>query len=152
MFRTRGTAAWIAIAVPAFFFLAAADLGLRSRGALAEAEKHARWRDVPAEKAAHFAAAYDAAVAGIKKDEAAGRLAPEQAARAEALAAAERDFRLSESSAKQAVTWYRTAAREFRSPLNPWAARAEKALPAALAAWRAELKAQGVKAEDWMLE
>lgn len=150
--RKLGAPAWIAIAVPAFFFLAAADLGLRSRGALAEAERHARWRDNPSEKAAWFGAAYDSAVAGIKKDEAAGRLAPEQAARAEALAAAERDFRMAESSAKQAVIWYRTAAREFRSPLNPWSSTAERALPAATEAWRAELKASGARAEDWMLE
>ncbi|OGR75610.1 MAG: hypothetical protein A2X32_03050 [Elusimicrobia bacterium GWC2_64_44] len=152
MFRTRGTAAWIAIAVPAFFLLAAADLGLRSRGALARGEQHARWRDYPAEKAAHFNSLFALRAAEITAEAAAGRLAPEQAARAEALAAAERDLQLVESSAKQAWLWYRTAAREFRSPLNPWAARAEKELPAALAAWRAELRSRGVKTEDWMLE
>lgn len=153
MFRTLPRpAAWIAIAVPAFFLLAAADLGLRARGALAEAERHARWNADPAGKAAHFDGLLAARREEIKRDAAAGKLAPEQAAREEALAAAERDFRVSESSAKQAVLWYRTAAREFRSPLNPWAAKAEKALPAALAAWRAELKSKGVKAEDWMLE
>ncbi|MDD2804662.1 MAG: hypothetical protein PHV33_03845 [Elusimicrobiales bacterium] len=152
MFRTRGPAAWIAIAVPAFFLLASADLGLRSRGALARAEQHARWRDNPSEKAAHFNSLFDRRALEIKAEAAAGRLAPEQAARAQALAAAERDLQLQESSAKQAWLWYRTAAREFRSPLNPWAASAEKELPAALAAWRAELRSRGVKTEDWMLE
>lgn len=153
MFRTLPRpAAWIAIAVPAFFLLAAADLGLRSRGALDRAAQHARWRDNPADKAAHFKSLFDLRAAEIKGEAAAGRLAPEQAARAEALAAAERDLQLQESSAKQAWLWYRTAAREFRSPLNPWAAKAEKELPAALAAWRAELRSRGVKTEDWMLE
>jgi hypothetical protein len=153
MFRTlQRPAAWIALAVPAFLLLAAADLGLRSRGALARAEQHARWRDNPAEKAAHFGALFELRAAEIKAEAAAGRLAQEQAERAQALAAAERDLQLQESSAKQACLWYRSAAREFRSPLNPWAARAEKELAPALAAWRAELRAQGVKTEDWMLE
>lgn len=145
MLRKRGPAVWIAIAVPAFFLLAAADLGLRSRGALARAEQHARWRDYPSDKAAHFNAAYAAREAAIKADEAAGRLSAEKAARELALAAAERDFRVSESSAKQAVLWYRAAALEFRSPLNPWAARAAAALPAAEAAWSAETAARGPK-------
>jgi hypothetical protein len=154
VFRTllKRPAAWIAIAVPAFLLLAAADLGLRSRGALARAEQHARWRDYPAEKAAHFDNLFDGKAADIDAGAAAGRLTAEAAARELTLAAAERDFLISESSAKQAYTWYRTAARDFSSPLNPWAGRAERELPAALAAWRAELERGGARLEPWMLE
>ncbi|MGD9643395.1 MAG: hypothetical protein AB7V08_11725 [Elusimicrobiales bacterium] len=154
MFRTllKRPAAWIAIAVPAFLLLAAADLGLRSRGALERAAQHVRWRDYPAEKAAHFTNLYDGKAAAIDAGAAAGRLTAETAARELALAAAERDFLISESSAKQAYIWYRTAARDFASPLNPWAGRAEAELPAALAAWRAELERGGARVEPWMLE
>jgi hypothetical protein len=153
MYRTlKRPAAWIALAVPAFFLLAAGDLALRSRGALQRAEEHARWRDDPARKAAHYEELFKQRVSAIEKDSAAGKLTKEQSGRAAALASAERDFFISESSAKQACIWYRTAAKDFSSPYNPWAKRAEKALPAALAAWRAELAAQGVKVEEWMLE
>lgn len=154
MFRTllKRPAAWIAIAVPAFLLLAAGDLGLRSRGALQRAEQQARWRDYPAEKATHFKILYDNKAADIQAGAAAGRLTAEAAARELALAAAERDFLISESSAKQAYTWYRTAARDFASPLNPWAGTAERELPAALAAWRAELERGGARVEPWMLE
>jgi len=89
--------------------------------------------------------------AAVKARADGGELNAEQAERALTLAAAERDFSVSESSAKQAVIWYRSAADDFNSPFNPWAAQARSELPAALAAWRAELEAKGVKAEDWML-
>ncbi len=146
------TLAWIALAVPAFFLLAASDLCLRSRGALARAEEETFWRDNPVKKAAHYEDIFKERVSVISADRAAGRLTGEQAGRARTLAAAERDFFISESSAKQACIWYRTAAEDFRAPFNPWAGEAAKKLPGALAAWRAELAAKGVKAEDWMIK
>ncbi|MDO8803994.1 MAG: hypothetical protein Q7R35_06165 [Elusimicrobiota bacterium] len=143
---------WIAIAVPVFFLFAAGDLALRSRGALLRADEQALWRDNPGRKAAHYEALFRRQVSAIERDSAGGRLTKEQSGRAAALASAERDFFISESSAKLAFIWYRTAAKDFPSPFNPWAEKAKSKLPAALAAWRAELAAKGVKAEDWMLE
>ncbi len=141
--------AWIAIAVPAFFILAAGDLALRSRGALLRAEQEESWRDNPGAKKAYFENLY------LRKP-AAGRYPGEEsaeaAARAANLKAAELEFRLSESSAKMAYVWYKTAAQDFYLPVNPWADKARARLPAALAAWRAELEAKGVKVEDWMIK
>ncbi len=139
-------AAWIALAVPAFFLLAAGDLALRSREALRRAEQEEAWRGNPSAKAAYFEARYSGAAGA---DDAPS---PEAAARAAALRAAEKEFLISESSAKMAYIWYKTAAGDFYFPLNPWAAKARARLPAALAAWRAELAAKGVKAEDWMIK
>ena len=151
MARTlKRPAAWIAIAVPAFFLLAAGDLALRSRGALLRAEQEEAWSKDPAAKKAYFEELYSAAETAGKG--AAGTAAPEAAARAANLRAAEKEFRLSESSAKMAYIWYRTAAEDFYLPVNPWAARARARLPSALAAWRAELAAKGVKVEDWMVK
>ena len=143
--------AWAAIAVPAFFLLAAGDLALRSRGALLRAEREDAWRDNPAAKAAYFEEQY-ARETAPDKAAAAVPPSPETAARAAALRKAEKEFRISESSAKMAYIWYKTAAGDFYFPMNPWAARAREKLPAALAAWRAELAAKGVKAEEWMLQ
>ncbi len=143
---------WIAIAVPVFFLLAAGDLALRSRGALLRAEEHALWRDNPERKAAHYETLFKQRVSAIEKDSAGGKLTREQFGRAVALASAERDFFVLESSAKQAYIWYRTAAEDFPAPFNPWLKKAEERLPGALAAWRAELAAKGVKVEDWMLK
>lgn len=139
--------AWIAIAVPAFFLLAAGDLALRSRGALLRAEREEAWRDDPAAKAAYFEERYARETAPD-----AAPPSPETAARAAELRKAGKEFRVSESSAKMAYIWYKTAAGDFYFPMNPWAARARAKLPAALAAWRAELAAKGVKAEEWMVE
>lgn len=144
--RALRLTALAAAAAGAFFLLAAADLGLRSREALRRAEREDFWRANPAEKRRHFEALYAAEAA------AAGQASAEAASRAAALRAAERDFKISESSAKMAYLWYKTAAEEFSSPLNPWAGAARKKMPGALEAWRAELKAKGVKTEDWMLE
>jgi hypothetical protein len=141
-----------AAAAGAFFLLAAADLGLRGRGAYERARRHAAWRDNPAAKAEHYARLYEERAAAVKKQADGGELTAEQAGRALTLAAADRDFSVSESSAKQAVIWYRSAADDFNSPFNRWAPQARRELPAALAAWRAELEARGVKAEDWMLQ
>ncbi len=143
--------AWIAIAVPAFFLLAAGDLALRSRGALLRAEREEAWRDNPAAKAAYFEDQYSLDTAP-DTGAAAGPPSPETAARAANLRKAGKEFRLSESSAKMAYIWYKTAAGDFYFPMNPWAARARERLPAALAAWRAELAAKGVKAEEWMVK
>ncbi len=142
---------WAALAAPVFFLLAAGDLALRSREALRLAERQEYWREHPAEKAAYFEADYRAKAAAVEKAAAEGRLdAPEARTSLSALAA-ERDLQVSESSAKMACVWYRTAAEKFPAPFNPWAARARERLPAALAAWQAELAAAGVKAEPWML-
>ncbi len=141
--------AWIAIAVPAFFLLAAGDLALRSRGALLRAEQEESWRDNPGAKKAYFENLYSG------KNASGGDAAaesPEAAARAANLKAAELEFRVSESSAKMAYVWYKTAAQDFYLPFNPWADKARARLPAALAAWRAELEAKGVKVEEWMIK
>ncbi|OIO01086.1 MAG: hypothetical protein COX65_05435 [Elusimicrobia bacterium CG_4_10_14_0_2_um_filter_56_8] len=143
--------AWIAAAVPAFLLLAAGDLALRSRDALLKAREQAAWRDNPGEKAAHYAAWFQERSEAIEKDSAAGKLTAEQSGRAAVLAAAERDFLISESSSKQAFLWYKTAADDFYFPFNPWAQAARKELPGALAAWRAELAAKGVKLENWRI-
>ena len=143
--------AWAAIAVPAFFLLAAGDLALRSRGALLRAEREEAWRDNPAAKAAYFEEQY-ARETAPGKAAAAAPPSPENAARELNLRKAGKEFRVSESSAKMAYIWYKTAAGDFYFPINPWAARARAKLPAALAAWRTELAAKGVKAEEWMVE
>ncbi len=142
---------WAAIAAPVFFLLAAGDLALRSREALREAERQEFWSAHPADKAAYFEADYRAKAAGVEKAASEGALdAPSARTRLSELAA-ERDLQLSASSAKMAYIWYLTAAEKFPAPFNPWAARARERLPAALAAWQAELAAAGVKAEPWML-
>lgn len=141
-----------AIAAPVFLLLAAGDLALRSRSALLEAEKQEAWRAAPAVKAAYFEAEYARKTGDLDRQAAEGRVTPEAAARSRSLFKAEEEFLISESSAKMAYLWYRTAAEDFAFPLNPWAARARSRLPAALAAWRAELEAKGVKAEPWMLQ
>ncbi len=143
---------WAAIAAPAFLLLAAGDLALRSRSALAEADRQEAWRSAPALKAAYFENSYREKLDALQAEAAAGKITGESAAREAALLKAERDFRVSESSAKMAYVWYKTAAGEFSSPFNPWAKTAREKLPDALAAWRAELAAQGIKTEPWMTE
>lgn len=144
--------AWAAMAAPAFLLLAAGDLALRSRSALLEAERQETWRGAPAAKAAYFEAEFRRKSQELEKEEASGRLTRESAARSADLLKAEKDFMISESSAKMAYIWYRTAAEDFSYPLNPWAAKAKEKLPGALAAWQAELAAKGVKAAPWMLQ
>jgi len=143
---------WAALAALVFFLLAAGDLALRSREALAEARRQEAWRDNPALKTAYFEADLRKKELALAREAEKGGVTTEGAARSAALLAAEKDFHIAESSAKLAYAWYKTAASEFSSPLNPWAARAKAGLPAALAAWRAELAAKNIKAETWMTE
>lgn len=141
-----------AIAAPAFLLLAAGDLALRSRSALQEARRQEAWAAAPALKAGYFEAECRKKLDALKADAAAGKISKESAARAAALLTTEKDFRINESSAKMAYVWYKTAAGEFSSPLNPWEKQARRRMPGALAAWRSELAAQGIKAEPWMLQ
>ena len=134
--RALRATALAALAAGAFLLLAAADLALRSRQALLRAEQEEAWSRDPAAKAAY----YDA----LLRDDAGGRR--------ETLLRDRRDYLVSESSAKMACLWYRTAAEDFYFPGNPWAAEARARLPAALAAWNAELAAKGVKAPPWMTQ
>ena len=143
---------WAAIAAPVFFLFAAGDLALRSREALQEARRQEAWRDNPALKAGYFEADFNRKALALARRTERGEITAENAARAAALLEAEKEFNISESSAKLAYAWYKTAASEFSSPLNPWAARAKAKLPAALTAWRAELAAKNIKAEPWMTE
>lgn len=135
-----------------FFAGAAADLGLRSRAALQEARRHELWSATPQLKAEYYGGLLEKGLARLDKELSAGRIGKEKAEQQAALLKAERDFLLAESPAKLAVLWYKTAAEKFASPLNPWAAQARARLPAAREAWRAELAAKNLKAEDWMLE
>ncbi|PIU19598.1 MAG: hypothetical protein COT18_06660 [Elusimicrobia bacterium CG08_land_8_20_14_0_20_59_10] len=134
-------AAWTALTAVLFFSAAAADLGLRSRSALLEARKQELWRDTPRLKELHYNGLFEKKLLLLKEN--AGRLTPEEMERRESLLKAERDLYISGSSAKLAYTWYKTAAGEFASPLNPWAAEAGKNLEAARDAWRSELAAAG---------
>ncbi|MBI5744517.1 MAG: hypothetical protein HY952_08215 [Elusimicrobia bacterium] len=143
---------WAAIAALVFFLLAAGDLALRSRAALNEAIRQEAWLADPAAKKAWFDGQFTLKAREVELSVAAGKTLPEEAARQVSLLAAERDFRISESSAKSAYIWYKTAAEEFRSPFNPWAKEAAARQPGALAAWKAELAASGVKPEPWMLQ
>ena len=142
--------AWTASAVLAFFLLAAGDLALRARSALKRGDRFYAWVSAPEEKKAYFNGLYDRRAEGLRGEAEAGRLTPAEAARLTDLAAAERDFRLKESSAKQAYFWYRTAAEDFRSPFNLWAAEASLKAAEALSAWKEELRRDGVRTEDWM--
>lgn len=117
-----------ALAAGAFLSLAAADLALRSRSALKEAEKY--------EAEAAPADAPAAAATERERD----------------LQEARAAFLRGQSRRKLAYIWYKTAAEDFDFPGNPWAAKARARLPGALAAWRAELAAAGVKAEPWMTQ
>ena len=142
---------WTALLAVLFFTAAAADLGLRSRSALLEARRQELWRDTPSLKKEYYDRQLEKKLAGLKEGTAAAPR-PEETEEKASLLKAERDLYLSESSAKLAYLWYKTAAEEFPSPLNPWAARAARRLPAAKEAWRAELAAKGLKVEDRMLE
>lgn len=143
---------WAALAVPAFFLIAAGDLALRSREALLEARRQEAWRDNPALKTEYFEADFRKKTLVLARKTEKGAITAESAARSAALLAAEKEFMIAESSAKLAYAWYKTAASEFSSPLNPWAARAKARLPGALAAWRAELAARNIRFEPWMTE
>ncbi|MHB0995468.1 MAG: hypothetical protein ACYC2I_03760 [Elusimicrobiales bacterium] len=124
-----------ALAAGAFLFLAAADLALRSRSALAEARKYE-------------AMAAETLPPADEPDDAGAGTA--EAGRGRDLREARASFLRAQSSRKLAYIWYKTAAEDFNFRGNPWAAEARAKLPGALAAWRAELAASGVKAEPWM--
>lgn len=136
-------AVWTALTAVLFFSAAAADLGLRSRSALLEARRQELWRDNPTLKELYYDGLFEKKLRQLKESAVAGRLTPEETQRQESLLKAEKDLYISGSSAKLAYTWYKTAAGEFTSPLNPWAAEAGKSLEAAREAWRAELAAAG---------
>ena len=142
---------WTALAAVLFFTAAAADLGLRSRSALTEARRQELWRDNPFLKKEYYDGQLEKKLNLLKAETAADKLKPEEAEEKASLLRTERDFYQSESSAKLAFIWYRTAAEEFPSPLNPWAARAAARLPAAREAWRAELAAKGMNADPRLI-
>jgi len=148
--RILRSTALAALAAGAFLFLAAADLALRSRSALLKAEQQEKWAGSPTLKAEYYDSVFREKLAAFERSGA--KLSPETIERRKDLLAAEKDFLVSESSAKMAYVWYKTAAQDFNFPSNPWAAAAKARLPAALAAWRAELAAKNVKAEPWMTE
>ncbi len=148
--RIMKSTALAALAAGAFLFLAAADLALRSHSALLEAQKQEKWRETPSLKTGYYDSVLREKLAGLDRTN--EKISPESLSRKKDLLEAERDFRISESSAKMAYIWYKTAAEDFSFPLNLWAAKAKARLPAALAAWRAELAAKNIKAEPWMTQ
>ena len=141
-----------AIAAALFFGAAAFDLGLRSRDALGRARRYEAWAADPAQKKKFCAELLAEKTAAARAGLAAGELTEEEAARRVTLAETEAGFIAEESSAKLAWLWYRTAAEKFPSPLNPWAAEARRRLPAAKAAWLAELAAAGLKPPAWLAD
>ena len=142
----------VSACVLAVYGMAYADLWLRARTAYLEGEKYLQWDRQPQLKAAYFEEVLAAKQARLKKDQAAGRLTPQELEQRLALARFERDEAVQESSLKYAYVWFQTAVELFSPPESRWVIRSRRQMAAAKELWKKELDARKIPYQDYMLD
>ena len=88
----------------------------------------------------------------LNKKQAAGQVAPDDYARDKELLEFRYAQMAKESSIKYAYVWYQTAVDLFSPPESKWVRLSREKMPLAKERWKAELKAQKIPFEDYMLE
>lgn len=143
----------IALAALAFVYaVACVDVTLRARSAYLEGEKYMSWARDPSLKRAALRTEFEARERALRDQAAAGKLGAAELEQRSALLRFELGERLQESSLKYAYVWYRTAARLLTPPESRWVVRSRDKMAEAKKLWKAELDAQRVPYQDYMLE
>ena len=128
------------------------DVVLRARDAWMEGEKYWRWSDHPDERQAYLQQQLNGEEAALSQKQATGQLSADDYARDKELLEFRYDQMRQESSIKYAYVWYQTAVDLFSPPESKWVRLSRKKMPLAKERWKAELKAQKVPFEDYMLD
>jgi hypothetical protein len=143
----------VGIAVVAVFYgMVYLDVVLRARSAWLEGEKYWRWSEYPGERQAYLRQKLNSEEAALDKKKAAGQLAPDDYDRDKELLEFRYDQMGRESSMKYAYVWYQTAVDLFSPPESKWVRLSRAKMPLARERWKAELKAQKIPFEDYMLD
>jgi len=135
-----------------FYGMVYVDVIWRARESWLEGEKYWRWADHPKERAAFLEAQLTQNRALLDKKRAASQTTPEDYARDVELLEFSHQQALKESSIKYAYIWYQTAAELFSPPESKWVRLSREKMPLAKERWRAELRAQKIPFEEYMLD
>lgn len=142
----------ISLTIIVVYLMIYVDLTLRARDAYLKAERYMYWHKHPDKKKEYYYKEFQKKKEKLDKKLKAGKISEEEYEREIEIAKFERDFRLKESSLKYAYVWYQTAVELFSPPRSKWVKLAEKKMPIAKEMWKEELRKEGVKFEDYMLE
>ena len=137
--------------VAVFYGMVYVDVVLRARDAWMKGEMYWRWADHPEERLAYLQQQQAKEQTALDAKKAAGTLSADEYSRATELL----QFRYAqmgrESSLKYAYVWYQTAAELFSPPESKWVVMARAKMPLAKERWKAELAAQHIPYDDYML-
>jgi hypothetical protein len=136
----------------AFYGMVYVDVVLRARDAWLQGEQYWRWADHPEERQAYLRQKLALEEAELTKKQTSGQLTADDYARDKELL----EFRYTqmgkESSIKYAYVWYQTAVDLFSPPDSKWVRMSREKMPLAKERWKAELKAQKIPFEDYMID
>ena len=128
------------------------DVVLRARSAWMEGEKYWRWADHPEERQADLQQKLAVEESDLLKKKTDGKLTTDDYARDKELLEFRYDQMGKESSIKYAYVWYQTAVDLFSPPDSKWVQLSRVKMPLAKERWKAELRAQKIPFEDYMLD
>jgi hypothetical protein len=140
------------VVIAAFYGMVYADVVLRARAAWMEGEKYWRWSEHPDERQAYLQHQLNDEETELLKKQASGALTPDGYARDKELLEFRYEQMRKESAMKYAYVWYQTAADLFSPPESKWVRLSREKMPLAKERWKAELKAQKIPFEDYMLD
>jgi len=146
---------WLKLAAIGAVFVFGAvyiDLVLRARTAFNEGEKFLAWHANPADKKAHFQAAFEKSIDTLNREKAAGHMDDTEHRQRVSLEEFRRDEAIAESSLKYAYHWFKTAVDLFSPPNSRWVRLSREKMATTKVMWKAELDAAKIPYEEYMLE
>ena len=144
--------AWVAGTFAVTYGMIYADVVLRARSAYLQGEQYSFWADHPAEHVRYLDQKFSAERATLEARKAQAKISPDDYDRDAALLEFDHAQALKESSLKYAYVWYQTAAVLFSPPDSRWVRLARQKMPVVKERWKAELRAQNIAYQDYMID
>jgi hypothetical protein len=152
MKRWQQNLLWILGTIAIMYGMIYADVVSRAKEAYQEGEKYSYWADHPDVRVKVLDDKMAADKAALDADFSKGKMPKDDYDRNVELLQFDHDQALKESSIKYAYVWYQTAVELFSPPNSKWVQRSREKMPVAKERWKAELRAQHIPFEDYMID
>jgi hypothetical protein len=128
------------------------DLWLRAKEAYQEGEKYWSWYEQPGLKIKNLEENFAKEKIKLDKQLEKRKIKPEEYEKKLNILKYENEREKEESAIKYAYFWYQTAVELFSPPESKWVKLSQVKMQLAKEKWKEELRAKGIKFEEYMLE
>lgn len=128
------------------------DVVLRARSAYLQGEKYWSWHQNPKQKEQVLEKEKQAKLVKLEEKKKKNKVSEEEYVEEKDFILGEFDWKMAESSIKNAYMWYKTTVDLFQPPRSKYVKMSQSKMKQALELWKKELDKKGIPYKDWMLE